>query len=233
MGYGCGIPTNGVAVNKMGLLGYRQGVFDAICAEFRQFARDLHIRNLQFIPLSALEGDNVVSKSAKTPWYQGASLLDYLDTVTIALESATGDLRFPVQYVIRPTLDFRGYAGQVSSGTVKQGETVMVLPSGRTSKVKSISTFDGDLPEAYPPMSVTVCLDDEIDITRGDMLVTPSRMPHVSRRRDAMVVWMHSHALQLDRPYLLKQTTQTVRVTVTSLLHRVDVNTLDHKKATH
>ena len=214
-----------VAVNKMDLVNFRQDVFEQIRSEFLDFSRHLHLPNLHFIPVSALEGDNVVSDSPRTPWYPGGHLLRHLETVPVEDLRADDDMRFPVQYVIRPTLDFRGYAGQVASGVLRKGDPVMVLPSGRTSRIKSIVTFDGEIEAVFPPMSVTVCLEDEIDISRGDMLVTPSRMPHVSRRFEAMVVWMHQAALQIDRPYLLKHTTQQITASITSVHHKVDVNT--------
>jgi sulfate adenylyltransferase large subunit len=219
------IPHVVVAVNKMDLVDYSEAVFNQICDDFREFARDLHLPNLYFIPISALEGDNVVTNSPRTPWYRDGSLLNLLETVPVELNFGE-DMRFPVQYVVRPSLDFRGYAGQVASGFIRRGDRVMVLPSGRTSKVRSIVTFDGDLEEAHAPQSVTVCLEDEIDISRGDMLVKPSRMPHVSRRFEATVVWMHAEAMQLDRPYLVKHTTQQVRANVTQLHHRVNINDL-------
>jgi sulfate adenylyltransferase subunit 1 (EFTu-like GTPase family) len=180
------IPHVVVAVNKMDLVDYSEEVFTRICGDFREFARDLHLKNVYFLPISALEGDNVVTQSPRTPWYAGGSLLHILETVPIDLNFGE-DMRFPVQYVVRPTLDFRGYAGQVASGVIQRGDRVMVLPSGRTSKVKSIVTFDGNLEEAHAPQSVTVCLEDEVDISRGDMLVKPSRMPHVSRRFEGTV----------------------------------------------
>ncbi|HUS06330.1 MAG TPA: sulfate adenylyltransferase subunit CysN, partial [Bryobacteraceae bacterium] len=226
-----GIPNVVVAVNKMDLVEFRQDIFESIRSEFLHFARDLAIPNLYFIPISALDGDNVVEQSPRTPWYSGGSLLNYLETVPLGTGVKWEDMRFPVQYVIRPTLDFRGYAGQLASGVIRPGDPVMVLPSGRTSKVKSIVAFDGDLAEAHPPMSVTVCLEDEIDISRGDMLVSPSRMPHVSRRLESMIVWMHADPMQVDKPYLLKHTTQQVRATVTAVLNRIDIHTLAKDEA--
>jgi sulfate adenylyltransferase large subunit len=220
-----GIPHVVVAVNKMDLVDFSQEVFDTICADFQAFARDLHLPNVYFLPISALDGDNVVTDSPRTPWYRGGSLLHILETVPIEAQYAE-DMRFPVQYVIRPDLDFRGYAGQVASGVIRQGEPVMVLPSGRTSRVKSIVTFDGELDEAHAPQSVTVCLQDEVDISRGDMLVRPARMPHVSRRFEATVVWMSSEPMQADQPYLVKHTSQTVRGHITQLQHRIDINDL-------
>jgi sulfate adenylyltransferase large subunit len=221
-----GIPNVVVAVNKMDLVDFSQEVFDTICAEFRHFVRDLGIRRLHFIPISALDGDNVVTDSPRTRWYTDGNLLHYLETVPIEFETFEA-MRFPVQYVIRPTLDFRGYAGQVASGIIRRGDPVMVLPSGRTSRVKSIVTWDGELEEAHPPMSITVTLEHEIDISRGDMLVEPSRMPHVSRRFEAQLVWMHASPLEVDKPYLFKHTTQQVPGSITSVLHRTDVNTLN------
>lgn len=219
------IPHVVVAVNKMDLVDYSEEVFNRICADFEAFARDLHLPSVYFIPISALEGDNVVTVSARTPWYRGGTLLHLLETAPIKMDYGP-EMRFPVQYVVRPTLDFRGYAGQVASGSIRQGDRVMVLPSGRTSKVKSIVTFDGDLHEAHAPQSITVCLEDEIDISRGDMLVRPSRMPHVSRRFEATVVWMAAEPMDLDRAYLIKHTTQQVRANITQLHHRVNINDL-------
>jgi hypothetical protein len=216
----------------MDLVDFSQDVFEQICEEFTAFASDLNLGKLYFIPISALDGDNVVARSPRTPWYQGTSLLEHLETVPIEGDEVAQEMRFPVQYVIRPTLDFRGYAGQVSAGRIRPGDPVMVLPSGRTSRVKTIASFDGDLTEAFAPMSVTVCLEDEIDISRGDMLVTPSRMPHASRRMEAMMVWMHAEPLELDKPYLVKHTTQQARATVSSILHKVDVNSLAKVGAT-
>ena len=221
-----GIPNVIAAVNKMDLVDFSQEVFDSIVAEFRHFVRDLGIKRLQFIPISALDGDNVVTMSPRTPWYNDGSLLHFLETVPIENEGSTGEMRFPVQYVLRPNLDFRGFAGQLASGVIRRGDKVMVLPSGRTSRVKSIVTFDGDLEVAHSPMSVTVTLEHEIDISRGDMLVAPGQMPHVSRRFEAQVVWMHTEPLVADKAYLIKHTAQQVSGSVTEILHRTDVNTL-------
>ncbi len=226
-----GIPHVAVAVNKMDLVDYSREVFDQIVEEFRKFAAAVGTPEPVFIPISALEGDNVVSASARTPWYRGPSLLEHLETVPLAASLDEEAMRFPVQYVIRPSLDFRGYAGQVASGRIRRGEVAMVLPSGRTSRVKSIVTFDGELESATAPQSVTVCLEDELDISRGDMLVPAAAMPHVSRRFEATVVWMHADALGVDRPYLIKHTTQQVRASITSIRHRVDINTLEKQDA--
>ena len=221
-----GIPHVVVAINKMDLVDFRQSVFERIMSEFRAFASDLKIQFVEFIPVSALDGDNVVTRSPRTPWFAGNPLLEYLETVSVDAGRNFKDLRFPVQYVIRPNLDFRGFAGELASGVLKPGDTVMALPSGRTSKVKSLPGFDGPLKLAFPPMAITVELEDEIDLSRGDMLVDPARMPHVSRRLEAHVVWMQETPLEARKPYLLKHTTQTVAAEVTEIRHRVDINTL-------
>ena len=216
-----------VAVNKMDLVGYAEEVFEQIRSEFADYASRLQALDLHFIPISALKGDNVVQKSENMPWFDGSSLLHYLESVHIASDRNLTEFRFPVQYVIRPDLDFRGYAGQMASGVVKPGDPVMVLPSRRTSRVKSIVTYDGDLPQAFPPMSVTLCLEDELDISRGDMLVPPSHPPHVTRRIDARLVWMHEQPLEIGRNYLLKHTSQTVRAMVDTLRYRININSLE------
>ena len=226
-----GIPHLVITVNKMDLVDYREDVFTAIREEFTAFAAQLEVRDFGFIPISALKGDNVVERSGHMPWYCGATLLDHLETVPIARDRNLTEMRFPVQYVIRPNLDFRGFAGQVASGVIRRGDPVTVLPSGRTSRVKSIVTWDGDLEEAFAPMSVTVCLEDEIDISRGDMLAPLSDPPQTGRRFEATVVWMNEKPLEPHRPYLLKQTTQMVQSRVREIRHRVDINTLGHQRA--
>jgi sulfate adenylyltransferase large subunit len=220
-----------VAVNKMDLMDFREEVFDEIRAQFEAFAQQLNIWELQFIPISALDGDNVVTRSARTPWHSGPSLLEYLDTVKVARLRAFDYMRFPVQYVIRPNLDFRGFAGQVASGIVRPGDPVMVLPSGRTTRVKSIATYDGDLDKALPSMSVTLCLEDEIDVGRGDMLVPPQHPPHVARSCEAMMVWMNQTPLETGRPYLIKHTTQQVGATVSAVRNKVNIDTLHQEPA--
>ncbi|MGE5567665.1 MAG: sulfate adenylyltransferase subunit CysN [Rhodospirillales bacterium] len=215
-----------VAVNKMDLAGYSRQVFESIREEFGEHLRRLGVSSAHFIPISALKGDNVVARSGRMPWYSGGSLLEHLESVPVARRAASGPLRFPVQYVLRPDSVFRGYAGQVASGCVRPGDAVMALPSGRTTTVRSIPSFDGEVPLAAPPMSIALCLEHELDISRGDMLVDPARPPHVSRRVEAKLVWMDERPLELNSPYLLKHTTQQVTAVVTFLHHRVDVNTL-------
>jgi sulfate adenylyltransferase large subunit len=220
-----------VAVNKMDLVGYSEDVFNRICTDFSNYASRLQVPDLHFIPISALKGDNVVQKSTRMPWFDGSCLLHYLETVHIASDRNMTEFRFPVQYVIRPNLDFRGYAGQVASGLVKTGDPVMVLPSGRTTRVKSIVSYDGDLPVAFPPMSVTLCLEDEIDISRGDMLVPPSHSPHVTRQIDARLVWMNGKPLEAGRTYLLQHASQRVPAAVEAVRYRININTLEKETA--
>ena len=221
-----------VAVNKMDLVGYSEQIFDKICAEFADYASRLQAPDLHFIPISALHGDNVVEKSANMPWFDGSSLLRYLETVHVASDRNLTEFRFPVQYVVRPDLNFRGYAGQIASGIVKPGDPLMVLSSGRTTRVKSIVAFEGELACAFPPMSVTLCLEDEIDISRGDMLVPPSHPPHSARQVDARLVWMHDQKLEIGRDYLLKHTSQTVKASISTLRYRVNINTLEKEAGT-
>jgi sulfate adenylyltransferase large subunit len=220
-----------VAVNKMDLVGYKEEVFDKICADFNSFAAPLQLSDLYFIPVSALLGDNIVTKSENMPWFGGASLLHHLETVHIGSDRNLSEMRFPVQLVSRPTQEFRGFAGQVASGVLKPGDPVMVLPSGRTSRVKAIVTQDGELARAFPPMSVTVCLEDEVDVSRGNMLVPPSHPPHVTRCIDARLVWMDNQPLDLRRQYIIKHTTQWVKAQVRYVRYRVDVNSFQRHPA--
>jgi bifunctional enzyme CysN/CysC len=221
-----------VAVNKMDLVGFSQETFEKIKAEYTGFVAKLGIPDVQFIPLSALKGDNVVDKSSAMPWYQGPPLLNHLETVHIASDRNLSDMRFPVQYVIRPNLNFRGFAGTVASGIIRKGDEVVALPSGKRSKVKSIVTFEGELSEAFSPQAVNVTLEDEIDVSRGDMLVHASGMPHVSSEIEAMVVWMNEKPLVAGRTYWVKQTTRTVGAEVAEFRYAVDVNTLETRPAT-
>ena len=219
-----------VCVNKMDLVDYSQEVFDEIVNDFSDFATRLTIPDLEFVPLSALKGDNVVDKSERMPWYQGKPLLRLLEDVHTASDRNLIDLRYPVQYVIRPDLDYRGYAGSVVSGIVRKGDEVMVLPSRKKTRIARIDSFDGELEEAFPPMAVTLCLEDELDVSRGDMIVHPRNQPHVTRHFEAMVVWLGEQRLRVGGTYWLKHTTQSVRVKVESLRYVVDVNTLSRDR---
>ena len=226
-----GIRYVAVAVNKMDLVEFREDIFNKIQTEFLAYANSVGLKNVAFFPISALEGDNITEPSARTPWYKGPALLDHLESVDLVEARNFTALRFPVQYVNRPTLDFRGFTGQLASGILRPGQTVMTLPSGRITKVKSLPSYDGDLTEAFPPMSVTVCLEDEVDVSRGDMIVDPNHVPHVSRRFAAKLVWMHETPGEAERDYLLKHTSQTVRAQISRIRHRIDINTLAEQPA--
>jgi len=230
------VPHLVLCVNKMDLVDYSQEVFDRIAAEFTAFATKLDIPDLTIIPVSALEGDNVVSRSPRMPWYQGASLLHHLETVHIASDRNLVDVRFPVQYVIRPhsnsNHDYRGYAGQVASGVMKPGDEVMVLPSGFTTTIEAIETADGPVAEAYPPMSVTVRLTDELDVSRGDLICRPNNQPQVAQDVEAMICWMdEKRPLQPGRKYAIVHTTRAARTIVKQLHYRLDINTLHRDEA--
>ena len=218
-----------VAINKMDLVGYSREAYERIKDDYTGFAAKLDLRDLTFIPMSALKGDNVASKSDAMPWFDGPSLLEHLETAPIASDRNRTDLRFPVQYVIRPNLDFRGFAGTVASGILRRGDEVMVLPSRKRSRVKSIVTYDGELEEAFAPQAVTVTLADEVDVSRGDMLVQPDRPPLVGSQIEAMVVWMAEQPLVPGRTYTLKHTTRQVAAEVATFRYGVDVNTLEHR----
>ncbi len=226
-----GISNVLAAINKMDLVGFSEKRFLALEEEFFALAERLDIAHVQCIPVSALAGDNVVDRSKRMPWYSGPSLLEYLETVPLAAAPRTGGFRFPVQYVIRPDANFRGFAGQVASGVVRLGDVVTALPSGRQSRVESIVTYDGELAEAFAPMSVTLKLEDEIDLSRGDMLVQQDSLPHMARRFAATVVWMHAQPLAVGRNYLVKQTSRQVRGRITKISHRVDIQSLEPEQA--
>ncbi|MEH6578270.1 MAG: sulfate adenylyltransferase subunit CysN [Amphritea sp.] len=220
-----------VAINKMDLVDFSEERYEQIKQDYLEFADSLDLHDIQFVPLSALKGDNVVNPSENMPWYTGAPLMETLNSVEIANDQNFDQLRFPVQYVNRPNLDFRGYCGTLSSGIVRPGDEVTVLPSGKSSKVKSIVTFDGELQEAFPPMSVTLTLEDEIDISRGDILVHSNDKPTVSNRFDAMVVWMAEEQLLPGRQYDVKLATQTIAGGISTIRHCVDVNTQEEQPA--
>jgi sulfate adenylyltransferase subunit 1 len=221
-----GIPNVLVAINKMDLVEYREDVFLRLQKDFDALAKQLAVPHVVAIPISALVGDNVVARSAHMPWYHGPTFLEHLESVPLRVETMSDAVRFPVQYVIRPDASFRGFAGQVASGVIRPGDPVVSLPSERKSRVRSIATFDGDAPEAFPPMSVTVTLEDEIDLSRGDMLVSPGHPPRVSRHFEAMVVWFNAEPAEPGRSYLLKHTSRTVRAKALKIRYRVNVTTL-------
>ncbi|HLL67887.1 MAG TPA: GTP-binding protein [Micromonosporaceae bacterium] len=225
------VPHLVLCVNKMDLVDYDQAVYERIADEFTTFAAKLDAPDLAVIPISALRGDNIVTRSASMPWYDGPSLLHHLEHVHIASDRNLVDVRFPVQYVIRPqstvVSDYRGYAGQVASGVLKPGDEVLVLPSGYTTTIASIETADGPVAEAFPPMSVTIRLADEIDIARGDMICRPHNAPAVAQDIEAMVCWMdETRPLTTGAKYAIKHTTRAVRGIVKGLQYRLDVNSL-------
>ena len=233
------VPHMVLAVNKMDLVGYSQSVFEQICAEFSAFAARLDIGDLTFVPISALHGDNVVERSANMPWYDGPSLLHHLEHVHIASDRNLIDVRFPVQYVIRPHAssdldlhDYRGYAGQVAGGVLKPGDEVVHLPSGFSSRVRGIEFAGAAVSEAFSPMSVTLLLDDDVDISRGDMICRPNNRPVVAQDIEAMVSWMSADRVLAPRTRLIvKHTSRTVKALVSELHYRIDVNTLHRDEA--
>jgi bifunctional enzyme CysN/CysC len=221
-----------VAVNKMDLVGYSEDVFNKIKQDYLNFTSTLDLHDICFIPMSALDGDNVVNRSENMPWFTGLPLMEALNTVKIANDHNFVDARFPVQYVNRPNLDFRGFCGTVASGVFKKGDVVTALPSGKSSKIKAIVTYDGDLDEAFPPMAVTFTLEDEIDVSRGDMLVgNQKNAPIVADKFRTNIVWMAEKSLTPGRQYAIKLATRTVYGSISLIHHRIDVNTLEHHDA--
>ncbi|MEA1618434.1 sulfate adenylyltransferase subunit CysN [Erythrobacter sp. T5W1-R] len=221
-----------LAVNKMDLVGYDQAAFDAILADYRAFATSIGITTFTAIPISGFKGDNITALSANTPWYSGPALIEHLETVEVdAAAAQTQPFRMPVQWVNRPNLDFRGFAGQIASGTIRPGDAVRIVPSGKTSTVKTISTFDGDLPEAVAGQSVTLTLADEVDCSRGDLIAAAGDPPQASDQFCATFVWMDEEALKPGRGYWLKLGTQMVTATVQPPKHEIDVNSLEHLAA--
>lgn len=218
-------------VNKMDLVDYDEAVFESVMADFRTFAAKLDIPDITFIPISALDGDNVVDRSDRMPWYEGTPLLYHLEHVHVLQDRNLRDVRFPVQYVIRPMSDdhhdYRGYAGQVASGVLKPGDEVVVLPSGVRTRVAALDTYDGHLPEAFPPQSVTVLLEDHVDISRGDMLVGTVDPPEPVRELEAMVCWMADAPLNERGRYTIRHTTREARAIVDAVVHKIDVHTLE------
>jgi len=221
------------AINKMDLVNYREEVFLRLQKDFLFLAAQLGIASVQCIPISALAGDNLVNSGDNMPWYSGTTLLGHLETVDFLSSGAMNAVRFPVQYVIRPDPHFRGFAGQLASGSIRPGDRLLALPSGQQTQVKAIVGFDGDWDEAVAPQSVTVQLENEIDLSRGDMLVSPTHVPAVSKQFSATLVWLHGDPLLTDKSFLLKQTTRLVKARVRRILRRVNVNTLENGPAEH
>jgi sulfate adenylyltransferase large subunit len=226
-----GIPNVVAAINKMDLLDYQEDVFLNLQSEFLPLARQLGIDSVVCIPISALAGDNVVNRADRMPWYDGPTLLEHLEAVPLRPGANDDAVRFPVQYVLRPDANFRGFAGQVAGGTIRPGSAVLALPSRQQSRVRSIVTYDGEEPEAFSPMSVTLTLEDEIDLSRGDMLVSPEDPPRISRNFEAMVVWFHSEPLVLGRNYLIKHNVRAARAKATNIRFRVNMHTLVQEPA--
>ena len=224
------IPHLIVCVNKMDLVDYDQATYDKIVADYKAFASKLDVQDIQFVPISALHGDNVVNRSEKMDWYQGSTLLNSLETVHIASDHNHIDCRMPVQYVIRPNSDefhdYRGYAGKIAGGVFKPGDDVVVLPSGFHSKIKSIDTFDGEVAEAFAPMSVSITLEDDIDVSRGDMIARPNNQPAVCQEAELMMCWLDNKSLNPTGKYILRHTSNEVRAKVKEVRYKVDVNTL-------
>jgi sulfate adenylyltransferase subunit 1 len=230
-----GIPHLVVAVNKMDLVDYSREVFERICKDFNVFASGLKLRNIAYIPMSALNGDMVVERGDRLDWYEGLTLIDLLENVPIDHDINLEDFRFPVQLVCRPQTeqlhDFRGYMGRIESGFISVGDAVKVLPSGLTSRVKEIVTYDGNLDHAVAPESVTLTIEDHLDISRGDMLVKSAQAPTVAKEFEAMLCWLAEESLDPRRKYLVKQTTRAVKALISRIAYRVDINTLKHESA--
>lgn len=227
-----GIKHVALAVNKMDLVDFSEEVYNNICKDYMDFITPLDIPDVTFIPLSALKGDNVVAISDKMPWYHGKSMLEHLETIHITSDRNFTDLRFPVQYVVRPTLDYRGFAGKMASGIIHKGDEIMVLPSKKRSKVKEIVTYDGNPEYAFPPQSVSITLEDEIDVSRGDMIVHPNNMPKIERQFEAMLVWMDEDEMNSSTQFFIKQGSQTTKAHIDKIRYKIDVNTLEKNETT-
>ena len=215
-----------VAINKMDLMDFSEDVFNTIKKDYIDFTKDLEIGELYFIPMSALNGDNVVNASKKTPWYEGETLMWMLENVEISSDRNFEDFRFPVQFVNRPNLDFRGFCGTIASGIIRKGDEIIALPSGKSSKIKSIVTYDGELEQAFTPMAITLTLEDEIDISRGDMIVHTDNLPNSKDGLSANIAWMSETPLLTGKQYEFKQSSRTFSGVITNIQHKFDVNTL-------
>jgi len=224
------IPHIAVCINKMDLVDYKEDAFENIKSVFRYFTSKLEIKDIHFIPISALNGDNVVDRSKNMDWYEGVTLMHLLENIHIGSDHNHVDCRFPVQYVIRPQSkkfpDYRGYSGRVEGGVFKTGDNITVLPSGFKTKIKSIDTFEGSIDEAYSPMSVCMTLEDNLDISRGDMLVRENNQPNVSKEIDIMICWMNEKKLIPRGKYSIRHTTQTARCIINEVKYKIDINSL-------
>jgi bifunctional enzyme CysN/CysC len=218
-----------VAVNKMDLMDFSEEVFDNICKDYEAFSAQLDLPDVHYFPISALKGDNVVDKTQHMPWYTGRSLLDFLETVHVSSDRNFDDMRYPVQFVNRPDINFRGFAATVASGIVRKGEEVMVLPSGQKSRIKEIVTYDGLLNEAFPPQSVTITLEDEIDASRGDMFVYPDNLPMVTQHIHANLVWMDEKPMDQETQFFVKHANNLTRAFIDNIHHKIDVNSMEKK----
>ena len=223
-----GIKHIALAVNKMDLVDFSENVFKSIRDEYLSLTDQLGIEDVTCFPISAKMGDNVVEKSDRTPWYNGISLLEFLETVPIDQDRNMQDFRFPVQYVLRPNLDFRGFCGKIASGVISKGDEIIALPSRKASRVKSIVTYDGELDYAFCPQCVTITLEDEIDISRGEMLVKPDNLPFIGRHLQTKLVWMDEEPMDRSKQFFLKAGTNTTRATISAIDYRIDVNTMEH-----
>jgi len=222
-----------LAVNKMDLVAYKQVIFEQICEDYRKFTTQLDIPDITFIPVSALKGDNVVEVSDKMPWYHGKSLLEFLESVHVSSDRNFEDLRFPVQYVIRPGLNYRGFAGKVASGILRVGDEILALPSMKASRVKGILTSSGEAKYAFPPQSVSFTLEDEIDISRGEMLVHPGSRPHIERHFESMLVWMDENPMDSYTQFYIKHNSHTTRARIDEIKYKINVNTLERSETDH
>ena len=216
-----------LAVNKMDLVDFKKEIYDEICDDYREFTTQLDIPDITFIPVSALKGDNVVDISDKMPWYHGKSLLEFLETIHVSSDRNFEDLRYPVQYVTRPDLKYRGFAARISSGIIQKGDEVMVLPSKQKAKIKSIDTYDGELEYAFPPQAVSITLDKEIDVSRGEMLVHPNNVPRIERHFEAMLVWMDENSMDKYTQFYIKHTTNNTKARIDKIRYKIDVNNLE------
>jgi sulfate adenylyltransferase large subunit len=226
-----GIPHMVVCINKMDLVEFSEERYNEIRAQFKEFAPRLDVKDITFIPVSALAGDNVVDNSTNMPWYHGPTLLGHMEDMYIASDRSMKEFRFPVQYVIRPLTDeyhdYRGYAGQIAGGIAKPGDKIIVLPSGVRTRIQSINTIDGDLDEAFCPQSVTILLEEDVDISRGDLICGIDNLPHIAKDHEANICWMHASPMQLGRKYLIKQASNTTQMVIKQVIHHVDIDDLE------